>query len=132
MLSARQGDDTCVLIEVQDECGGIPEGASDPFKPFGERRGRDRPGLGLGLSIARKAVRAHGGDIRHPQHARQGLYLLPSNPVERRTSRQARRSPPSAVVPPVHDRGDSCQVVYQSCRTTLRSERSIGLPSSPR
>ena len=63
VLSARQGDDARVLIEVQDECGGIPEGASDPFKPFGERRGRDCTGLGLGLSMARKAVRAHGGDI---------------------------------------------------------------------
>ena len=35
----------------------------DPFQSFGERRGRDRTGLGLGLSMARKAVRAHGGDI---------------------------------------------------------------------
>jgi signal transduction histidine kinase len=52
-----------VLIEVEDECGGIPQQAGDPFQPFGDRRGRDRTGLGLGLSIARKAVRAHGGDI---------------------------------------------------------------------
>ncbi len=54
---------THVLIEVEDECGGLPETARDPFQPFGERRGRDRAGLGLGLSIARRAVRAHGGDI---------------------------------------------------------------------
>ena len=36
----------------------------DLFQAFGERRGKDRSGLGLGLSIARKAVRAHGGDIQ--------------------------------------------------------------------
>jgi signal transduction histidine kinase len=30
---------------------------------FGDRRGGDRSGLGLGLSIARKAVRAHGGEV---------------------------------------------------------------------
>ena len=56
-------EDRRLLIEVEDECGGIPESAGDPFRAFGDRRGRDRTGLGLGLSIARKAVRAHGGDI---------------------------------------------------------------------
>ena len=63
VLRARRGD-THVLIEVEDECGGIPESASDPVRPSPERRGLDRTGLGLGLSIARKAVKAHGGDIR--------------------------------------------------------------------
>jgi signal transduction histidine kinase len=53
------------LVEVEDECGGIPQGKSDLFQVFGDRRGSDRSGLGLGLSIARKAVRAHGGEIRN-------------------------------------------------------------------
>ena len=52
-----------VHLEVQDECGGIPDGAADPFKPFTARRQKNRTGLGLGLSIARRAVRMHGGDI---------------------------------------------------------------------
>ena len=63
MLRARGNEDGRLLIEVEDECGGIPASDGDPFQSFGERRGRDRTGLGLGLSIARKAVRAHGGDI---------------------------------------------------------------------
>jgi signal transduction histidine kinase len=52
-----------LIIEVQDECGGIPASKKDLFQAFGDRRGTDRSGLGLGLSIARNAVRAHGGDI---------------------------------------------------------------------
>lgn len=53
-----------LIVEVEDECGGIPGNTGDLFQAFGERRGRDRSGLGLGLSIARQAVRAHEGDIR--------------------------------------------------------------------
>jgi signal transduction histidine kinase len=58
----REGSAVC--IEVEDQCGGIPDTLGDPFQPFADQRGNDRTGLGLGLSIARKAVRAHGGDIQ--------------------------------------------------------------------
>ena len=61
-LRARRDGDR-VLIEVEDECGGIPEPKADPFQAFTDRRKYDRSGLGLGLSIARKAVRSSGGDI---------------------------------------------------------------------
>ena len=57
---AENGD---LRIEVQDQCGGIPVTKGDPFAPFGDRRGKDRTGLGLGLSIARNAMRAQGGDV---------------------------------------------------------------------
>jgi signal transduction histidine kinase len=52
-----------LVVEIEDECGGIPEGKEDLFRAFGDRRGTDRSGLGLGLSMARRVVRAHGGDI---------------------------------------------------------------------
>jgi signal transduction histidine kinase len=53
-----------VLIEVEDECGGLPPGvASGLFLPF-EQRGADRSGLGLGLAITHKSVAANGGELR--------------------------------------------------------------------
>src|SRR6185436_7017163 len=53
-----------VLIEVEDECGGLPPGAADRmFVPF-EQHGSDRTGLGLGLAIALKAVKANCGELR--------------------------------------------------------------------
>ena len=58
------GEHDRLLIEVEDECGGIPESAGDLFEPFCQRTGRDRTGLGLGLSMSRKIVRAHGGEIQ--------------------------------------------------------------------
>ena len=55
-----------VLIEVEDECGGLPaEDANELFRPF-EQRGADRTGLGLGLAFCRWAVEANLGLI----HAR--------------------------------------------------------------
>lgn len=62
VLRAYRRDGNAV-IEIEDECGGIPPSEGDPFESFGEQRGANRTGLGLGLFIARKAVRAHGGDI---------------------------------------------------------------------
>jgi signal transduction histidine kinase len=55
---------TRVRIEVQDSCGGLPDGkAEELFRPFAQR-GDDRSGLGLGLAICKKGVRANGGELR--------------------------------------------------------------------
>jgi len=57
---------TRVFIDVEDQCGGLPPGAVEAlFQPF-EQRSADRSGLGLGLSISRRAVEANGGEL----HAR--------------------------------------------------------------
>ena len=61
-----QADNARVLIEVEDECGGLAHNESEKemFRSFGDRRKDDRSGLGLGLSISRKAIQANGGEIR--------------------------------------------------------------------
>ena len=51
-----------VLIEVEDECGGLPGDTINLFRPF-EQRGADRSGLGLGLAYSRWAVEANRGRI---------------------------------------------------------------------
>jgi len=62
VVRARAAD-LRVTIEVEDECGGIIEN-DNIFRAFSDRHAKDRSGLGLGLSIARHAVQAHGGDIQ--------------------------------------------------------------------
>ncbi|MCL2448956.1 MAG: HAMP domain-containing histidine kinase [Polyangiaceae bacterium] len=75
-----------VLIDVEDECGGLPAGKEDElFEPF-VQRGADRSGLGLGLSIARDAVRAHHGEIRVGNRPGAGCVftvVLPAAPARR-------------------------------------------------
>jgi signal transduction histidine kinase len=62
VLRVRASDER-VLLEVEDECGGLPTGSVDDlFRPF-EQSGADRTGLGLGLAFSRWAVEANGGRI---------------------------------------------------------------------
>jgi signal transduction histidine kinase len=52
-----------VLIEIQDECGGLPGGnVNELFRPF-DQRSLDRSGLGLGLAFSRWGVEANKGLI---------------------------------------------------------------------
>lgn len=51
-----------INIEVEDECGGLPDNALDLFKPF-EQAHPDRKGLGLGLTIAQRAINLNHGSI---------------------------------------------------------------------
>lgn len=52
-----------VLLEIEDECGGLPAGdVNQLFRPF-EQRSADRTGLGLGLAFSRWGVEANHGRI---------------------------------------------------------------------
>jgi signal transduction histidine kinase len=62
-LRGRRTDGRLV-IEVEDSCGGLPPGKIDElFRPF-VRGKHQRPGVGLGLSIAMRAIKAINGEIR--------------------------------------------------------------------
>jgi signal transduction histidine kinase len=55
--------DGVVVIEVEDACGGLPNGDTAVlFKPF-VQRGEDRTGFGLGLAIVKQAMEVHGGRV---------------------------------------------------------------------
>jgi signal transduction histidine kinase len=52
-----------ILLDVEDECGGLPPGKYEElFRPF-EQRGADRAGVGLGLTICKRAAEANAGQI---------------------------------------------------------------------
>jgi signal transduction histidine kinase len=73
-----------VLIEVQDECGGLLGGdIKELFRPF-EQRGVDRTGLGIGLAFSRWGTEANGGRLYARNLAARGCVFtidLPRVPV---------------------------------------------------
>jgi len=74
-----------VHIEIEDECGGLANGAAESmFQPFSQQ-GNDRTGLGLGLSISRRAIEAHDGVLSVRDLPGRGCVFtidLPSAPPE--------------------------------------------------
>ena len=75
----RSGHET-VSVEVEDECGGLPEGKSEElFTPF-VQRGADRSGFGLGLAIAKDAVQAHQGSVQVSNLPGKGCVFMLSFP----------------------------------------------------
>ena len=51
-----------IVVEVEDECGGLSDKAKDLFKPF-KQQNDDRSGLGLGLTIAQRAIMLNHGTV---------------------------------------------------------------------
>jgi signal transduction histidine kinase len=85
MVTLRVGASTDrVLIEVEDECGGLPGGNGPAlFRPF-EQRSADRTGLGLGLAFSRWGAETNDGRVYTRNLPGQGCVFivdLPRVPV---------------------------------------------------
>jgi signal transduction histidine kinase len=50
-----------ILIDVKDNCGGLPPGDAEKMFVAFSQAGTDRSGLGLGLTICRRSVEANNG-----------------------------------------------------------------------
>ncbi|HTC44665.1 MAG TPA: ATP-binding protein [Steroidobacteraceae bacterium] len=78
-VSLQQLADGGFVIEIQDDGPGIPDGEKakvfEPFYRTDEARESDRQGMGLGLSIARSIILAHGGTIELRDREPHGLNV---------------------------------------------------------
>ncbi len=90
-VSAAEQEST-VAIDIADNGRGLPAAlASDPFKPFQSGR---RGGSGLGLSIVRDLVRAHGGEIMVAETGSSGTRFHIAMPRDA-TAEPEPEAPPS-------------------------------------
>ncbi|MDP4004559.1 ATP-binding protein [Methylobacterium sp. NEAU K] len=81
-------DRDVVRVQVEDDGPGVPTGRVEslfePFTRLDDARSDETGGIGLGLAIARSAVRAHGGEIRLVNRPGGGLRAeidLPGTPA---------------------------------------------------
>ncbi|HET6402365.1 MAG TPA: HAMP domain-containing sensor histidine kinase [Candidatus Kapabacteria bacterium] len=74
-VRARRDRDR-VLIEVEDQCGGLSEGTiQELFKPF-VQKSADRTGVGLGLTISRRAIELCKGTLRVENLPGEGCIFI--------------------------------------------------------
>lgn len=81
----KDGIRSMVCVEVRDHGPGVPDQAlTGLFRPFyrvSESRDRKRGGVGLGLAIAERAVRLHGGSVSAANAPGGGLLVRVNLPA---------------------------------------------------
>jgi signal transduction histidine kinase len=73
-----------VLLEVEDDCGGVPADQAERIFDAFSQVGADRSGFGLGLAITKHAIEAHGGTVTLKNAPPKGCVFvvdLPAAPV---------------------------------------------------
>ena len=85
------------VIRVRDHGKGVPqESLANIFTPFyrvGDSRERSSGGSGLGLSIADRAIRLHGGQIKAENNASGGLSVEARLPLPPQPAEEAKAAP---------------------------------------
>ena len=74
-----------LTVTIDDDGPGIPEAeldrVFDPFYRLEASRSRETGGTGLGLTVARSTIRAHGGDVMLANRSGGGLSVTVTLPV---------------------------------------------------
>ncbi|MEQ1498833.1 MAG: HAMP domain-containing sensor histidine kinase [Novosphingobium sp.] len=68
--------DPSVVIEIEDDGPGLPEGAQEAAFTVGTRLDDLKPGSGLGLAISRDLARIYGGDVELEKAPSGGLKAI--------------------------------------------------------
>lgn len=88
-LAAESGSGDAFVVCVEDRGPGVEEDMLprifEPFVRVGDARDRGSGGHGLGLAIAQRAIRAHGGRIHAQNRAHGGLTVEIHLPAQRPT-----------------------------------------------
>jgi len=81
-----------ILIEVEDECGGLPDGKIEELFDAGVQRDKDRTGMGLGLAISRQAIELNKGKLSAENLPGKGCKFIIDLPKPESVSAQSTKS----------------------------------------